>query len=219
MEGGSETIIIMKMKNYVLMLFFLLVGSLTINAQSSSGHSHTNQTWREDLGYGMFAINQGDPNGARTRTIYRTCISCQGMVICANCYGTRMCPICQGRGGIITSGYGNYIPCAACGMTGACIVCHGTGKCVCSQYDYPGYMPSSFMAIGADGKVIYSDNYGSGSSSSSSSSSHSSSSGSNNDYVEVIEYAPNYTGQDNSVWCDKCQKVAPRHSHIRKRVR
>ena len=39
-----------------------------------------------------------------------------------------------------------------------------------------------------------------------------------NDYIETIEYSPNYTGQDNSEWCEKCKKVAPAHKHIKKRV-
>lgn len=139
------------------------------------------QTWREELGYGMFAINQGDPNGARQRTIYRACVACRGSVLCGNCRGTRMCTICNGQGGIITAGYGRYLPCAACGQTGRCGVCHGTGKCVCANSEYPGYMPGSTIVVGPDGKVIYnSRDYDSGSSSSASSSrssSHSSSRG------------------------------------------
>ena len=47
----------------------------------------------------------------------------------------------------------------------------------------------------------------------------SSSEDTSNDYIETIEYAPNYTGESNDVWCEKCQEFAPRHSHIRKRVR
>lgn len=134
------------------------------------------QTWREELGYGMFAINQGDPNGVRQRTIYRACVACRGSVLCGNCHGMKMCTICNGQGGIITAGYGNYLPCAACGQTGRCGVCHGTGKCVCANSDYPGYMPGSTIVVGPDGKVIYnSRDYDSGSSSSASSSSRSSS--------------------------------------------
>lgn len=47
----------------------------------------------------------------------------------------------------------------------------------------------------------------------------SSSSSSGNDYIEVIEYAPDYTGNAPDVWCAKCQKWMSRHSHIKKRVR
>lgn len=133
------------------------------------------KTWREELGYGMFAINQGDPNGARQRTIWRACSVCRGSIVCRNCHGTQRCTICNGQGGIITAGYGNYIPCTACGQSGRCGVCHGTGKCVCSNSEYPGYMPGSTIMIGPDGQVIYnSRDYDSGSSSSSGSSSRSS---------------------------------------------
>lgn len=38
-----------------------------------------------------------------------------------------------------------------------------------------------------------------------------------NDYIETIEYAPNYTGKDNSEYCPVCGKVAPKHVHIKKR--
>lgn len=47
----------------------------------------------------------------------------------------------------------------------------------------------------------------------------SSSSSSGNDYIEVIEYAPDFTGNSPDVWCAKCQKWMSRHSHIKKRVR
>lgn len=47
----------------------------------------------------------------------------------------------------------------------------------------------------------------------------SSSSSSGNDYIDVIEYAPDYTGNSPDVWCAKCQKWMSRHSHIKKRVR
>ena len=45
------------------------------------------------------------------------------------------------------------------------------------------------------------------------------SSSSENDYIEVIEYAPDYTGNAPDVWCNKCQKWMSRHAHIKKRVR
>lgn len=46
-----------------------------------------------------------------------------------------------------------------------------------------------------------------------------SSSSSGDDYIEVIEYAPDYTGNSPDVWCAKCQKWMSRHSHIKKRIR
>ena len=127
------------------------------NSPSSSKHS-----WREELGAGMFAINQGDPNGPRARTIYRTCVACRGSSLCGSCSGMKKCAMCNGYGGIVTSAYGTYIPCAACGQTGHCPMCGGTGKCVCYNYDYPGYMPSSTVIVDASGQVLYnSHDYGS----------------------------------------------------------
>ena len=149
------------------------------NNSNSQSYQSEKRTWREDLGYGMFAINV-EQHGTRSRTIYRMCPSCRGSQMCMNCMGMRQCTICQGRGGIVTSGYGRYIACTACNMTGACSICKGTGKCICTNYEYPGYVPGSTMLIGANGQVIHSDTYSysnNGGSSSSSSSSHSSSSG------------------------------------------
>jgi len=123
------------------------------------------QTWREELGYGMFAINIGDPNGARSRTIYRACVACRGSVTCNNCYGSGRCPICNGRGGIVSAGYGNYYPCMSCGQSGRCCICKGTGKCACSNYEYPGYMPGSTMVVDARGQIIYNSGSYSGDSS------------------------------------------------------
>lgn len=138
-----------------------------------------NQTWREDLGNGMFAINHGNPKGAHSRTIYRACSSCHGSAVCPNCHGTLKCTICNGQGGIVTAGYGRFIPCAACNQTGLCGLCHGTGKCVCAKFEYPGYMAGSTLVIGPDGKVAYnSRDYDNGTSSSSSSHSSTRSSGS-----------------------------------------
>ena len=55
------------------------------------------------------------------------------------------------------------------------------------------------------------------SSSSSSKSSSKSSSSSSKDYIDEIVYTPNYTGKDNSEWCDICKKVMSAHKHIKKR--
>lgn len=145
------------------------------NRNSNSGTPA--KTWRENLGYGMFAINKLDNNGVRSRTIYRPCNVCHGTTKCGNCYGTGLCTICGGRGGIVTAGYGTYIPCAACGCTGRCGICKGAGKCACTNYEYPGYMPGSTIIIGPDGKVLHnSRDYDNGSSSSYSSGSSSGSS-------------------------------------------
>ncbi len=69
-----------------------------------------------------------------------------------------------------------------------------------------------------NGNVVTTGGSKGGYSSSSGSKSKSSSSSSSNvkNYIETIEYAPNYTGKDNSEWCDICKKVAPAHKHIKK---
>lgn len=113
------------------------------------------KTWREELGYGMFAINIEYTSGLRSRTIWRLCSVCRGSKLCGNCYGTKLCTICGGNGHIISAGYGTYIPCAACGFTGRCGICHGSGLCICSKFDYPGYQPGSTITLGPDGKEIY----------------------------------------------------------------
>ena len=172
------------MRKLLLIFLVAFTASLTLVGQNNLSNRQTNRssqtkTWREELGYGMFAINIENPNGIRQRTIYRACISCRGCMQCGNCYGMKVCPLCNGQGYIITAGYGNYLPCAMCQQTGKCGICKGTGKCACTNYDYPGYMPGSTTAIGPDGQIIYSDS-NSGSSSSGSSSRSSSGSSSSN---------------------------------------
>lgn len=149
------------------------------NVYNNSNHNGLSdeETWREDLGYGMFAINKGYRNGMRTRTVFTRCPACHGTTSCANCYGTAACTICNGMGGTMAAGY-YYLPCSACGQTGRCAVCHGTGKCICNQYDYPGYAPGSTLVLDANGNVVHNTgNYSGGGGGSSSSRSSSRSSG------------------------------------------
>lgn len=155
--------------------YLSFVGTSQGESGGNAKKTNQSQTWREELGYGMFAINQGNPNGVRQRTIWQTCSVCRGSTLCANCHGTRICSLCSGRGGIVTAGYGTYIPCSLCGQSGRCSICHGTGKCFCADSDYPGYMLGSTVIVGPDGRVIYnSRDYDKGSFSSDGSSSASS---------------------------------------------
>lgn len=154
-----------------------------LNGSSSSASQAQpagTKVWREELGYGGFVIVTQYPNNVITRVRYRQCPNCHGTTTCASCSGTRACCFCKGRGGIVTAGYGNYIPCTGCNRTGRCSMCNGTGKCFCTTQGYPGYVIGGTSTITPDGNVN-SDNveYNTGSSSSSSSSSsRSSSSGS-----------------------------------------
>ena len=135
---------------------------------------------------------------------------------CPLCYGRGVCSLCQGAGQkfIAAGAYSRWVPCTYCGMTGKCKSCNGTGileTVITSDMAtgaYTGVTNGGFVSSGVTG------DYSSGSTSSSSSSS---SSRSSNDYIEVIEYAPDYTGNSPDVWCEKCQKWGPRHSHVKKR--
>lgn len=157
-----------------------------VNTQNNTGnvvshdHNSSASTWREDLVGGFVMVTQY-PNGNQQRVRYRLCPNCNGSQVCNICSGTRACGLCQGRGGIVTPGYGNYLPCAACMSTGVCQICKGTGKCMCTTLSqYPGYVIGSTSVIGPGGLVEKStaDYNNSSSSSSSTSTSGSSSTGS-----------------------------------------
>ncbi len=114
-------------------------GGGTVSSPGGGGSSAQEQTWREELGYGMFAINRGYPDGMYTQTTYGLCTSCRGSLQCAKCYGTGRCALCSGQGGIVSAGFGTYIPCPDCSSTGVCSLCKGTGKCFCTTLGQPGY--------------------------------------------------------------------------------
>ena len=117
-------------------------------------NQHT-QSWREDLP-GGFVIVTKHPGGATQRLRYRSCPSCYGSAVCNNCYGRGICPLCNGQGGIISAGYGTYIPCGLCNSTGLCGICKGTKQCYCTQHDnpYPGYVIGGETWMDARGNVI-----------------------------------------------------------------
>lgn len=128
--------------------------------------------------------------------------------LCPMCYGTGVCRACNGAGAIWGPAYGGmWYPCA-CAGTGKCTFCGGEGYRTVNSLMRQGTVTS----IDQSGRVAV-DAIGYVGSSGSASSARSSS----NDYIEVIEFAPNYTGGDNSEYCPKCKKLMPRHSHIKKR--
>ena len=123
------------------------------NTQASA--SNGVQKWREEQGMGCFVIVTKYPNGNILRVRYRICPNCKGGQRCAGCYGTGRCGICKGQGGIVTSGYGRYIPCGLCGSSGVCSLCRGSGRCACTAAsEYPGYVIGSTSAITPDGTTI-----------------------------------------------------------------
>lgn len=179
------------------------VGTGSSNQQAQVDNSNGNgNSWRKTTpnGYEDWVKNA---DGSYSVTSVTKCLWCHGSTVCC---------ICNGMGGTYGRAYGGmWYPCKSCAGTKVCQNCHGKGKSILVSRVANG------VAVGYDqnGRMFTG---GGGSSSGGSSSRRSSSSNSSNDYIETIEYAPNYTGSDN-VWSDKCQKVAPRHSHIRKRVR
>lgn len=133
---------------------------------------------------------------------------------CIICHGDGKCHICWGTGGTYNSYTGIFYPCSGCVGKNVCHACQGKGKTTLTGV----YKNGVARGMGNDGRVYSGSASSGGSSGSGSSRSGSSGSSRSNDYIETIEYAPNYTGGDNTQWCDKCKKYAPAHSHIRKRV-
>lgn len=126
----------------------------TVTAHHSGSGDGIVKTWREELGGGGFVICTKYTNGYVTRVRYRPCPNCRATKVCASCHGTRRCAICSGRGGIVSAGYGNWIPCAMCGQSGRCNLCKGTGQCACvSVSPYPGYVIGSTATIAPDGST------------------------------------------------------------------
>ena len=179
----------------------------------NDGNSANNgRSWRQTLPNGGYCDYVMQPDGSCTTTTVMPCLWC---------HGAKTCSICHGTGGVM--GYGGvWYPFSSCAGTRICRNCNGTGTTTLVSTIRNG------MAVGYDnngqvytsGGGAFGGSYDGSSSSSSSSSSYSGSSSTTNNqknYIDVIEYAPNYTGEDNSVWCPTCGKIAPRHVHIKKR--
>ncbi len=179
------------------------------NNTSAGGYSvqvQANGSKRINLPDGGFRIVRDQSDGSQTYYEEHPCISC---------HGDGRCHICWGTGGTYNSYTGIFYPCRGCLGKNICFSCQGKGKTTLTGV----YKNGVARGIGNDGRV-YSGSADSNSGSGSGSSRSGSSSGSSrsNDYIETIVYAPNYTGGDNTQWCEKCKEYAPAHSHIRKRV-
>lgn len=131
------------------------------NHNHNHNHNHNSgiKTWREELGYGGFVIVNEYPNGSQQRIRYRLCPNCSGSTQCKMCFGqTTQCPFCEGKGYIVSAGYGTIIPCYNCQTTGACAICGGTGKCkACENSGYPGYVIAATTYLDASGNVTSKD--------------------------------------------------------------
>ena len=137
---------------------------------------------------------------------------------CFICGGTKICKICNGARGRWGRAYGGtYYPCRGCFQTGVCNTCFGKGyNETVTIFDDSG-QATLYTAQG----VFYS---GRGSSSNENSSDTRSnrqdSEESKPEYFDMIHYdVPNYTGQDNSTWCEDCHKYTIAHRHQRIRIK
>ena len=179
-------------------------------AQSSQANTQTGTNSNDRKHYRIPAINGYTdcyPNDDGT-TLMITHSSCY------LCGGTGRCGICRGQGGINHPILHRYIPCSGCATSGICKYCQGRG-----EQTFSAMVDSKGNGYGMDmnGNIAVTGGAGGSSYDSGSSSSTRSSSSRNNDYVEEIYYSPNYTGEDNSEWCETCKKVSPAHKHIKKR--
>lgn len=175
------------------------------NNYASGGNNNSDGTisWKQELPNGGYCYYTMNPDGSGTAT---TCTPCLW------CHGTKVCSICNGLGGVYGRAYGGmWYPCKSCGGTATCQNCHGQGYSTLVSTIQNG------VAIGYDQNGnVYVGGGGSSYGDSSDSSSSSNRSGSGYDYMDVIEYAPNYTGNNNQ-YCRQCDKWGPAHVHIRKR--
>lgn len=194
----------------------------TSNSTYNNNQKNSNTPYRQDLPSGGYIEYSTSADG---RMMMKT------VMPCTMCHGSSVCTACWGQGGRWGAAYGGtWYPCVLCAGTGknCCRVCNGKGKITTIAFSdgngnaYGVSSNGSTSQSNAAGTIV-STPYGTkvypnGGNSSSSTSSPSKSSSSENDYIEEIVYAPDYTGDSAPVWCEKCKKYGPRHSHIKKRV-
>ena len=135
---------------------------------------------------------------------------------CSYCHGSRMCSGCQYTSMIQSVVSYNYI-CTMCGGTHICSRCGGKGyneSWGTIANNGIGYMVDDRGNVTSSGA---SNNYSTSSKSKTSSSRNTSIN--DNQYMDVKYYPPNYTGEIDNSWCDKCKEYAPSHVHIKKRIR
>ena len=126
-------------------------------------------------------------------------------MLCHSCRGKLKCNICGGTGNAYAL-IGGYMPCPTCQASpGTCATCKGEGYIVSTKNWTPA-QAQAYLDAHREIKNQYerqSKKY---------------SSERERQYIETIEYEPNYTGKPNDQWCEKCQKFAPAHYHAKKRI-
>lgn len=150
---------------------------------------------------------------------------------CLYCHGTKICPACNGAGGVYGRAYGGmYYPCSMCLQSGQCRNCKGEGFITTvTQIDPNGNAVSlssnGMTAVGNAGGTVVTDingnrAYPTKGSISNGESRNGQTEYKNNEYFDYIDYnVPNYTGDDDSEWCERCREYKPRHRHVKKRIK
>ena len=135
---------------------------------------------------------------------------------CTYCGQTGKCQICHGAGQtfVVAGYYSTYVPCTICGMTGKCPLCGGSG--VNTSQNWIDSKTGAYTATSGNGFVSSGYVTGSSDEDSRETSYSSSTKSSSRDYIWVKEYAPDYTGDAEKVWCDKCNKRDYPHVHVKK---
>ena len=196
-------------------------GSVTsYESQSQTTNGAEPKSWRQELPGGGHTDFVQESDGTLYATTVRSCRFCGGSGICS---------ICAGNGGTYGRAYGGmFYPCRGCGTTGRCGQCNGKGEVEEVAVTQNGVTritsSNGYSAVGGSGGTLVTDPNGrtvgvpSGSGGNYHESYRHDYEDDDNKYVEEIVPAPNYTGEPDDEWCDKCHKYMYRHSHIRKRV-
>lgn len=160
-----------------------------------------------------FALTAGALENDGTWSSYTLGTLSHVRTMCYGCNQTGKCPYCGGSGQVFS--FMGYIPCNICAMTGICSICIGQGfvesKTVVGVSTVPA-VPVTPPAGGVYNGGIYDNTIPS----SGSTSTRRTCPGCNGtgQGLNRIEYAPNYTGQDNSIYCAECGRVMSAHTHI-----
>ena len=172
--------------------------------------------WRNDFPDGGYIEFYQDENGRISSKSVNPCIYCRGM---------KLCSLCMGAGTRYYAGV--YSVCPGCFGKRECIHCKGEGfttmvsgsdglgnQIMISSDGTTGYgNEGGTTIISRNGTKVYPSRGSLGEKINESQQVDKSL-----DYIEVIEWAPNYTGKYVKEWCEKCKEVLPLHSHIKKRV-
>lgn len=141
---------------------------------------------------------------------------------CPACYRTGKCQMCFGTGRyLVGSGmYASYMTCMGCMGKGTCHACGGEGDLVIVGWS--NLHTGEYVAVSNGGHaaagVARSNEGSSGSNSGSTGGSGSSAGSDNGGYYEKKVYAPDYTGRQRQVWCDKCRTRDYPHAHVKVRI-